>query len=87
MPSCEVTPLGGTDEAYLLLETTVGVVAPMQVVVVLDDDPGPIVAQDLVARLMAVRSTVRSDVPWSRAPVHAGCGRRGPRRPGWTPRR
>ncbi|WP_299577114.1 hypothetical protein [uncultured Williamsia sp.] len=43
--------LGGTDEAYLLLECTVGIVAPMQVVVVLDDDPGPAVARDLVARL------------------------------------
>lgn len=43
--------LGGTDEAYLLLESTVGVVAPMQVVVVLDDDPGPTVARELVARL------------------------------------
>jgi hypothetical protein len=56
--------LGGTDEAYLLLESTVGVVAPMQVVVVLDDDPGAAVADDLVAGLVggpldrAVRAAV-----------------------------
>ena len=61
--------LGGTDEAYLLLETTVGVVAPMQVVVVLDDDPGPIVAQDLVARLIGGpldRAVRRPVVPGAR---------------------
>ncbi|MGZ8179322.1 hypothetical protein ACXVUM_15440 [Williamsia sp. SKLECPSW1] len=45
--------LGGTDEAYLLLESTVGVVAPMQVVVILSGDPGPGVAQRLCDRLVA----------------------------------
>lgn len=61
--------LGGTDEAYLLLESTVGVVAPMQVAVVLDDDPGPDVARDLVDRLVGGpldRAVRRPTVPGAR---------------------
>lgn len=61
--------LGGTDEAYLLLESSVGVVAPMQVVVVLDDDPGPGVARDLVDRVVGGpldRAVRRPTVPAAR---------------------
>ncbi|MEH3154836.1 MAG: hypothetical protein PGN29_05645 [Gordonia paraffinivorans] len=61
--------LGGTDEAYLLLESTVGVVAPMQLVVVLDEDPGDDVVHDLVDRLVGGpldRAVRRPVVPGAR---------------------